>query len=91
MKSIAKTQIGADADGGFFLHFFYADGTEAYLTVDRPCHVLIPGRNDQPSQYGDDVTPYEAFKMLTGVDVDEVLPHDGHPQRDENSFPDPIV
>lgn len=69
------TQVGLDGDGGFFLHFTDDRGEHAFLTVDRQCHVLVmpPGA---PTQYGDDVTPDEAFFLLTGkkaADVREVL------------------
>jgi hypothetical protein len=70
-----RAQVGLDGDGGFFLHFTDDQGQHAYLTVDRQCHVLViaPG---QKTQYGDDVTPDEAFFLLTGkkaADVREVL------------------
>jgi len=76
-----KTQIGLGDEGTFFLHFTDDGGEECYLTIDRPCHVLAikPGT---PNRYGDDVTPDEAFKMLTGRDAAELrlsLGYEPHP------------
>lgn len=71
---IIKTLIGVGPEDSFFLHFFYEDGAEAFLTVDRRCHVLsIPSGRGAAKEYGDDVTPYEAFRMLTGHRAEDVL------------------
>lgn len=70
-----KAQIGLGDEGSFFLHLTDEDGQDAYLTVDRQCHVLLI-ESGKPSQYGDDVTPDEAFFLLTGkkaADVREAL------------------
>jgi hypothetical protein len=65
-----KTQIGIGGDADIFLHFTDAGGNDAYLTLDRRCHVLIKPK-EGASTYGDDVTPWEALRLLTGVDAQE--------------------